>query len=94
MVKEILKGEKLQEFSNLGTCTILVLCLFVQLCPTLCDPMDCGPPGSSVHGDSPGKNTEMGCHALLQAIFPIQGWNPCLLHCRQFLYHLGHQVSP
>ena len=41
-----------------------VLCLVVQLCPTLCDPMDCSLPGSSVHGDSPGKNTGVGCHAL------------------------------
>ena len=41
------------------------LCLVVQLCPTLCDPMDCSPPGSSVHGDSPGKNTGVGCHAFL-----------------------------
>ena len=32
----------------------------------LCDPMDCSSPGSSVHGDSPGKNTRVGCHALLQ----------------------------
>ena len=31
---------------------------------TLCDPMDCSPPGSSVHGDSPGKNTGVGCHDL------------------------------
>ena len=36
-----------------------------------------------VHGDSPGKNTGVGCHALLQGIFQTQGWNPhllCLLH--------------
>ena len=38
------------------------------------------PPGSSVHGDSPGQNTGVGCHALLQRIFPTQGSNPCLLH--------------
>ena len=38
---------------------ITVLCLVAQSCPTLCDPMDCSPPGSSAHGDSPGKkNTE------------------------------------
>ena len=36
-----------------------------QSCLTLCNPMDCGPPGSSVHGDSPGKNTGVGCHTLL-----------------------------
>ena len=39
------------------------------------DTMDCSVPGSSVHGDSPGKNTGVGCHALLQGIFPTQGLN-------------------
>ena len=55
----------------------------LQLCLTLCDPMDCSPPGSCVHGDSPSKNIEVGCQALLQGIFPTQGSNPrllCLLH--------------
>ena len=37
-----------------------VLCLVTQLCLTLSKPMDCNPPGSSVHGDSPGKNTGVG----------------------------------
>ena len=46
------------------------LCLVAQSCLTLCNPMDCSLPGSSVHGDSPGKNTGIGCHALLQGIFP------------------------
>ena len=46
---------------------------------SFCDPMDCSPPDSSVHGDSPGKNTEVSCHALLQGIFPTQGSNSCLL---------------
>ena len=59
----------------------------------LCDPMGCSPPGSSVHGDSQGKNTRVGCHALLQGIFPTQGWNPGLPHCRQIPYHLSHQGS-
>ena len=43
----------------------------------------CSQPGSSVHGDSPGKNTGVGCHALLQGIFPTQGSNPGLPHCRR-----------
>ena len=60
----------------------------LQSCPTLCNPMDCSPPGSSVHGNSPGKNTGVGCHALLQGILPTQGSNPGLLHCR-----LGHKGS-
>ena len=56
--------------------------------------MYCSLPGSSVHGDSPGKNTGVGCHALLQGIFPTQGSNPGLWHCRKILYHLTHQGSP
>ena len=62
-----------------------VLCLVAQSCPAPSDPMDCSPPGSSVHGDSPGKNTGVGCHALLQGIFPSQGSKPGLQHCRQVL---------
>ena len=58
--------------------------LVAQLCLTLCNPMDCSLPGSSVLGDSPGKNTRVGCHALLQGIFPTQGSNPGLLHCKWF----------
>ena len=40
----------------------------LKSCRTLCDPMDCSPPGSSVRGDSPGKNTGVGCHFLLQGV--------------------------
>ena len=71
-----------------------VLCLVAQLCPTLGDPMDCSRPSSSVHGDSPGKKTGVGCHVLLQGIFPIQGSNPGLLHHRWIIYLLSHQGSP
>ena len=66
----------------------------LQSCPTLCDPMDCSPPGPSVHGDSPDKNTGVGCHALLQGFFLTQELNPGLLPCRHFLYHLSHQGKP
>ena len=68
--------------------------LIPQSCPTLCDPMDCSLPGSSVHGDSPGQNTGVGSRFLLQGIFPTQGSDPGLPHCRQILYHLSHQGSP
>ena len=51
------------------------LCLVPELCPTLCDPVDCSLPGSSVHGESPGKNTGVGCHFLLQGLFLTQGSN-------------------
>ena len=69
---------------------ICCCCLAAQSCLTLCNPMDCSPPGSSVHGDSPVKNTGVGSYALLQGIVPTQGSNPGVLHCRQILYHLSH----
>ena len=71
-----------------------MLGLVAHSCPAICDPMNCSLPGSSVHGDSPGKNTGSGFHALLQVIFPSQGLNLGLPHCRQILYHLSHQGSP
>ena len=46
----------------------------LQSYPTLCHPMDSSLPGFCVHGDSPGKNTGVGCHALLQGIFPTRDW--------------------
>ena len=82
----------IKQFNNISY--HCVVRLVAQSCPTLCNPMNCSPPGSSVHGDSPGKNTAVGCHALLQGIFPTQGLNPGLPHCRQILYHLSHQGSP
>ena len=67
-------------------CSYVCMCVCVYLVTqsslTLCDPMDCSLPRSSVHGDSPGKNPGVGCHALLQGIFPTQGSNPGLPHCR------------
>ena len=51
----------------------------LQSCLTPCDTIDCSLPGSSVHGDSPGKNTGVGCRALLSGIFPTQGSNLHLL---------------
>ena len=53
-----------------------VVCLAAQLFPTPCDPMDCSPPGSSVHRDSSDKNTGVGCHALLQGNLPNPGIKP------------------
>ena len=67
--------------------------LAAQSCPTLCDPIDCSLPGSSVHGIFPGKNTGVGCHSLLQEIFPNQGSNPGLPHCRWILYQLSHGLA-
>ena len=67
--------------------------LVTQSCLTLCDPMYCSPPGSSVHGIFSGKNTGEGCHSLLQGIFLTQRLNPGLLHCRQIRYRLSHWME-
>ena len=66
-------------YTPLCLCCLLVLCLVTQSCLILCNPKDYGLSGSSVHGDSPGKNTGVGCHALLQGISPAQGSNLCLI---------------
>ena len=74
----------------------------VQLYLTVCNPMDCSLPGSSVLGilwarilewKKKKRNTGVGCHSFLQGVFPTQGSNPGLLHYRQILYHLSHQGS-
>ena len=65
------------------------VCLVIRSCPTLCNSIDCSQSGSSVHGESPGKNTGEGHHALLQGMFPTQGSKPGLRHCRWILYKLS-----
>ena len=63
--------------SGLYVLCCAVLYLVAQWSPTLCNPMDCNLPGSSVQGDSPGKNTGVGCHVLLQGVFlPNPGIKP------------------
>ena len=88
-------GSKLEkEFVKAMYCYPAYL-TYVEYCAMLshsvvsdCNPMDCSPPGSSVLGDSSSKNTGVDCcNALLQGIFPTQGLNPGVLHCRQILYH-------
>ena len=53
----------------------LCACSVAQLCLTFCSPVDCSPPGSSVHGIPPGKNVGVGCHFLLQGVFLTQELN-------------------
>ena len=71
----------------------LSVCVHGQSCLTLCHPMDCSPPGSSVYGILQARILEWVFH-LFQGIFPIQGSNPGLLHCRWVLYCLSYQGSP
>ena len=71
------------------------LCVLVaQACPTLCDPMDCSLPGSSVHGILQARILEWLTFPSPGGIFPIQGSNPRLPCCKQILYRLSHQGSP
>ena len=65
-----------------------VKALVTQSRPNLCDSVDCR------LWNSPGKNTRVGCRSLLQGIFPTQGSNPGLLHCRQIIHHLSYQGNP
>ena len=67
---------------SICVCTVLWLASVVS---NFMQPHDCSAPGSSVHGESPGRNTRVGCHALFQGIFPTQGLNSGLPHCRILL---------
>ena len=60
----------------------------------LCNPPDCSPPGSSILGIFQAKHTGMGCHFLLQGIFPTQGSNLNLLRGRQILYIWASRGAP
>ena len=64
--------------------------LVAQSRPTLCNPMDCAT-RLLCPWDCPSKNTGVGCHFLVQGIFPTQGSNPVLLHYGQILNCLSHQ---
>ena len=87
---KISQGWKTESQSiRIHTHCVLACSKSLQLCLTLCDPMDCSLPGSPVHGNSPGKNTGVDCPSLFQGIFLTQRSNPSLLrplHCRHILY--------
>ena len=69
------------------------VCSIAQSCLPLCQPVDCSPPGSSVPGISQARILECVAIVLLQGIFPTEGSNLGLPHCRQILYHLSQQGS-
>ena len=58
---------------------------------SLCDPMDCSLPGSSVHGILQTRILQWVARAFSRGSFLTQRLNPGLLHCKQILYHLSHQ---
>ena len=71
--------------------TWVCVCLVIQSCSTLCDPLDCSPPGSSVHRDSLYWS---GLPCSPPGDLPNRGSNPGLPHCRQIIYCLSHQGAP
>ena len=75
------------------TSDIYIYMLVTQLCLTLCDHMDCNPPGFSVHGVLQARTLEWVAISFARDL-SNQGSNPGLPHCRQILYHLSHQGSP
>ena len=66
----------------------------IQSCQTLCNPMDCSPPDSSIHGIFQARVLEWVAISFSRGIFLMQGSNLGFPHCRQILYHLSHQGSP
>ena len=72
--------------NNIHCCTAAAAARSLQSCPTLCDPRNCSPPGSS--------NTGVCCHFLLQGLFPTQESNPCLLHWQADSLPLSHWEAP
>ena len=91
--KHLSTMNKPPEFTD-KCCLSFVLCLVFQLCPTLCDSIDCSLPSSSVHGDSPGKILEWVAISSSRGSSQPRGLNPGLPHCRCILYRLSHQGSP
>ena len=67
--------------------------LVAQSCLTLCNPMDCSPPGSSVHEIFQARILEWVAISFSRGIFPTQGSNPGFLHCMQILLQLSYNGS-
>ena len=67
--------------------------LVAQSCLTIHDPLDCSPPGASVHEILQARILEWVAISSFRGVVPTQGLNPGLLRCRRILYHLSHQVS-
>ena len=68
--------------------------MHAQSCSTLCNPLDCSPPASSVHGISQARILEWAAISSSRGIFPTQGLNPCLLHWQAGSLPLCHQGIP
>ena len=87
------KGDENQIYISKLSTMLLLLLGCTQSCLTLCNPMDCSLPGSSVHGILQASILDWVAIPFSKGSFPTWGSNPGLLHCRQILYHLSHQRS-
>ena len=80
---------------NTPSMTIYTHIQYIHICVLSCSVISNSlQPCRLYHGNSPGKNTGVGCHALPQGILPTQGSDSGLPHYRQILYCLNHQRSP
>ena len=80
---------------NIAMIEVPSVCAYVlvsQLCLTLCNPMDCSLSVSSIHGILQARILEWVTFPFSRGIFPTQGLNLGLLHCRRMLYCLSHHV--
>ena len=96
-VREVTKSQTwLSDWTELRqlSCELYLCVLVTQSYPTLCDPMDYSPPGSSVHGILQARILEWIAIPSSQGTFQTHVWNLGLLHCRQILYRLSQQGSP
>ena len=79
---------------DLVPCVYVCVCVSCSVVSNSLQPHRLQPAKLLCPWNSPDKSTRMGCRSLLQGIFPTQGSNPGLLHCRHILYHLSHLGSP
>ena len=84
------EGRRCDCGSSLTYLTFLFFFLAYSVMSNSLQPHGLLPTQAPLSMDSPGKNTVVGCHALLQRIFPTQGSDPHLLHCRWILHPLSH----
>ena len=92
------------EYPSIEICQMFFIIRSVCVCVCVCvkllqsclsvQPYELQPARLLCPWDSPGKNTGVACHFLLQEIYPTHGSNPGTLHCRQILHHLSHYGSP
>ena len=82
-----------QQFYSLREMRASTLALVTQLCVTLCDPIDLWPARLLCPWNSPGKNTAVGSHFLLQGLFLTQGSNPRSMHWQAGSLPLSHHCK-